>query len=82
MTWVLAVVALAAFCGGAVVGYGLAKAVLLRFLADSLATLKTAPASQPEATATAPTYESPAVVPVIRPTRSPFGPTHRRLPLA
>ena len=77
MTWILAVVALAAFCGGAVVGYGLAKAVLVRFLADSLATLKTAPASQPETS-----YESPAVVPVIRPTRSPFGPTHRRLPLA
>ena len=77
MTWILAVVALAAFCGGAVVGYGLAKAVLLRFLADSLATLKTAPASPPETS-----YESPAVVPVIRPTRSPFGPTHRRLPLA
>ena len=77
MTWVLAVVALAAFSGGAVVGYGLAKAVLVRFLADSLATLKSAAASQPETS-----YESPAVVPVIRATRSPFGPTHRRLPLA
>ena len=77
MTWVLAVVALAAFCGGVLVGYGLAKAVLLRFLADSLAALKTAPASPPETS-----YESPAVVPVIRATRSPFGPTHRRLPLA
>jgi hypothetical protein len=78
MTWVLAVVAMAAFSGGTVVGYGLARAVLLRFLADSLATLKTAPASPPEPT----TYESPALVPVIRATRSPFGPTHRRLPLA
>ena len=78
MTWLLVVVGLAAFSGGALVGYGLAKAVLVRFLADSLATLKTAPASPPEPT----TYESPAVVPVIRHTRSPFGPTHRRLPLA
>ena len=78
MTWLfVALLALAAFFSGVEVGYRLAKAVLVRFLADSLATLKTAPASQPETS-----YESPAVVPVIRATRSPFGPTHRRLPLA
>jgi len=74
-------VAVLAFVAGAAAGYRLARAVMVRFVAEIMTQAR---AQKPDTA-----YESPAVAvlrappgPTITPTRSPFGARRHKLPLA